>query len=438
MQPFTDSGDPLIAAFAVEPYGEELSVVLESGGGKVPGQVRSRNADYLPALRLLLDRLAERRAMITTAFVDSAPARTKPMSTRLLIDAPVQLGPKTDLDDLRGTLARNQRRVGKTDDSNQRKRIRLVVTVPGYETADGPRLAAELAGRGLTVPRLMAELASLEVDRIGLLWAIGRLAAGDGPLFALRDFRREVEELLRHFGSTSEHADWPLGRDSEIWQQRGSEPDAQVGFTAPAAALLANPVVRAEAIYVLRTEHLSEIADQAALLDRVGLVGVAEQAMIDMRTAFDSVSVVTLPSLPPDTLDKMTAAVRRVEQAELRKLVVGTDDTAQCALCGHTFPLRYLVAAHIKPRSQCTDEERRDLRNVAMAACSFGCDMLFELGYITVDEEGWIRTAEAMPDGRFADHVNLVGTRRCSAHRPETEPYFAWHRTNRFVNAAMS
>lgn len=438
VQPFTDSGVPLVAEFAVEPYGEELSVVLKSGGGKVPGRARSRNADYLPALCLLLNRLAERGAVITTAFVDSAPARTKPMSTRLLIDAPVQLGPKTDLDALRGTLTRNQRRVGKTDDSNQRKLIRLVVAVPGYEAADWSRLEAELAGRGLTVPTLMDELTSLEVDRIGLLWAIGRLAAGDGPLFDLRDFRREVEELLRQFGSTSEHADWRLESDSEIWQTRGSEPDAQVGFTAPAAALLANPVVRAEAIYVLRTERLSEIADQGALLERVGLAGVAEQAMTEIRTAFDSVSVVTLPSLPPDTLDKMTAAVRRVEQAELRKLVVGDADTAECALCGHTFPLRYLVAAHIKPRSQCTDEERRDLPNVAMAACSFGCDMLFELGYIMVDEDGWIRTAEAVPSGRFADHVNLVGTRRCLAHRSETEPYFAWHRANRFVNAAVS
>jgi hypothetical protein len=434
VQPFTDSGVPLIADFAVESYGEELSVVLESAGGKVARQDRSRNADYVPALRVLLGRLAERGAEINSAFVDSSRVANDPLSGRMLIDAPIQLGPSTDLGDLQGMLTRNQRRVGATDDGNRRKRIRLVVAVPGYGRDDQSRLAAELAGRGLTVSRLMEELGSLDVEPIRILWAIGRLAAGGGPLFALRDWRREVEELLRDFSAAvSEHALWRLDGDSAIWQTRGStETDAQVGFTAAAAALLANPVVRAEAIYVLRTELLSEIVDHAGLLERVGLAGKAEQAMIEIRTAFDSFTETTLPSLPPDTLDKMTAAVRRVEQAELRKLVVGSADTAECALCGDEFPLRYLVAAHIKPRSQCTDEERRDLRNVAMAACSFGCDMLFELGYITVDEDGWIRTAEAVPSGRFADHVNTLATRRCSAHRPETEPYFAWHRANRF------
>lgn len=461
MQPFTDSGDPLDADFAVESYGDELSMTFESASGRGKGRPVGRNLDYRAALSVLLDRLAKRSAVITSATVESAETVDLAFSERSLTDGPIKLGPDTDVKALRLRLTGAQgpigQKPGKRTDGNTTRRMRLVLEVPGYGPSDSGQLQRELAAQVITVPGLMRSLESLKVYRAGrkpalhkplaLLWALGRLSAGEGRLFDWPDFHKEVGDLLRDFGATAtpQYPFWHLGSDSTLWERHNmvgpptaADADARAGFTEDTGALLANPVVRAEAIHVLRTVHLSEIADHAELLERVGLAGEAEQAVIDMRTALDSVSVVTLPSLPPDTLDKMTAAVRRVEQAELRKLVVGDADTAECALCGHTFPLRYLVAAHIKPRSQCTDEERRDLPNVAMAACSFGCDMLFELGYIMVDEDGWIRTAEAVPSGRFADHVNLVGTRRCLAHRSETEPYFAWHRTNRFVNAAVS
>ena len=63
-------------------------------------------------------------------------------------------------------------------------------------------------------------------------------------------------------------------------------------------------------------------------------------------------------------------------------MLAGDRELADCALCGHQYPLRFLVAAHIKKRSICTDAERRDLRNVAMLVCTFGCDALYEAGWI--------------------------------------------------------
>ena len=33
----------------------------------------------------------------------------------------------------------------------------------------------------------------------------------------------------------------------------------------------------------------------------------------------------------------------------------------------------FLVAAHVKKRFLCSDDERRDLRHVAVLACTFGC-----------------------------------------------------------------
>ena len=41
--------------------------------------------------------------------------------------------------------------------------------------------------------------------------------------------------------------------------------------------------------------------------------------------------------------------------------------------------------SHIKKRRHCTNEEQVN-RNVVMPMCKFGCDELFERGYIYVEE----------------------------------------------------
>jgi hypothetical protein len=82
-------------------------------------------------------------------------------------------------------------------------------------------------------------------------------------------------------------------------------------------------------------------------------------------------------------LDSTASVKVRREQALLRSMLADGREQANCALCGHQYPLRFLVAAHIKKRSLCTDDERRDLRHVAMLACTFGCDALYDLTWLT-------------------------------------------------------
>lgn len=79
-------------------------------------------------------------------------------------------------------------------------------------------------------------------------------------------------------------------------------------------------------------------------------------------------------------------AYRREQAALKRRLLRGP--TGKCALCGNTLPVTFLVAAHIKKRARCNNEEKRDLANIAMLACTFGCDVLYEHGYITVQTGG--------------------------------------------------
>jgi hypothetical protein len=131
-------------------------------------------------------------------------------------------------------------------------------------------------------------------------------------------------------------------------------------------------------------------------------------------------------------LSRPVTAAQRGEQSALRQLLFGSATTAVCALCGEIYPVRFLVAAHIKMRSLCSDEERRDLANVAMPACQFGCDALFETGYISVDKDGKIVTAASEMDGLLADRLRRLNGRPCLSFTENSRRYFEWHHTTKF------
>ncbi|MET8759867.1 HNH endonuclease [Lentzea sp. NPDC004782] len=123
--------------------------------------------------------------------------------------------------------------------------------------------------------------------------------------------------------------------------------------------------------------------------------------------------------------------VRR-EQVKLRKILTGDGESACCAICGDRYPLELLVAAHIKKRSLCSEEERRDLFNVAMLACVLGCDALYEAGWITVSGAGYIQTADSLEPSALKSRLIALEGKRCTAHSAGSEQYFAWHRSTVF------
>jgi hypothetical protein len=131
-------------------------------------------------------------------------------------------------------------------------------------------------------------------------------------------------------------------------------------------------------------------------------------------------------------LDRYALAAGRGEQAELRQRLFGGRDEASCALCGEVYPVDLLGAVHIKPRAACTDDERRDLDNVVLAACLLGCDALYELGYLTVDATGHIMPADGPHAGAVAGRIGRLAGRRVDRHGAATAHYFAWHRDHRF------
>ncbi|MEX5271554.1 hypothetical protein [Kocuria sabuli] len=148
------------------------------------------------------------------------------------------------------------------------------------------------------------------------------------------------------------------------------------------------------------------------------------------------------PPLPPtpassrqmtwtsEEFDRAYLAKRRTEQAYLRQFLL-TGGSGQCALCARSFSKEFLIAAHIKKRSLCDDEEKADIPAVAMLACKFGCDELFERGMIVVAPDGHITKTKKLSDleaGQyFTEH--LSGRSVSNWHqRIDSHKYFIAHR----------
>ncbi len=402
-----DDGVELNAEFSVEADGPYLSVVLESAGGKTPGSARPRNHQYVPALTLLLRRLGDRRAVLVSALVASARVSAVPENERTLLPGPVELGSITDFEQLRLRITTAQGRVGlpagAAKEGNNRKRLRLRLDVPGYGPGDTGKLAADLAA----APS----------------WGLGSWPT--------------ARELLRSL----------IG---EQIQTVSGHPNMVLAIHGDMALVSTNRSPDG------RPVEISEVQQGLDRLKAHGSVRVSVEEL-GHRSAFVGAVLATLPgarfvenpatvtSGPPGglqagsdptfgVLDSVASVKVRKEQAQLRTLLAGNREQAACALCGHEYPMGFLVAAHVKKRSICSDDERRDLPHVAMLACVFGCDALYEAGWITVGPDGRVQTVppDDMPADRVREHLRHLAGQRCAAHSHASEPYFAWHRNTIF------
>ncbi len=118
--------------------------------------------------------------------------------------------------------------------------------------------------------------------------------------------------------------------------------------------------------------------------------------------------------------DRWTIGAIRTEQRFLRDQQLHVRGSS-CSLCGRTLPEELLIAAHIKPRSACSEKERMDTRNVSMLACLLGCDALYELGYVVVGARGIIEVGKPGPL-QGGDRVQDIVGRKMHCPRRQITP----------------
>ncbi|MFB9927036.1 hypothetical protein ACFORO_18950 [Amycolatopsis halotolerans] len=397
-----DKGNELNAGFSVVSDGGRLSLVMESAGGQGAGP-KPRNYQYNAALELLLKRLRDRKAVVVSGVVASRPTAHLSEDERSIVPAPIVLADERDIEQVRRQITRAQGKVGLKDgakEGNNQKRIELRLEVPGYGPDDAARLAAVLAE-----PAPDEVLQAKDLLR-GLTGETISTAAGEKN----RILKVDDESVLVGTDQSPEGQPVPLDQI-----QRGLDVLAGGG---------------ALEVSVEGLDH--ESAFVGGLLENLPHVSRVESPT---TLTLDISGAEPAADVHFGELDVKTQVKVRTEQTRLRRLLADGRVSAPCALCGDEFPLEFLVAAHVKKRAACTDDERRNLRDIAMLACGLGCDLLYEAGWVTVAETGRIQTVriDELPAGSLKLRMQHLAGRRCGAHREASEPYFAWHRSTTFL-----
>ncbi len=127
------------------------------------------------------------------------------------------------------------------------------------------------------------------------------------------------------------------------------------------------------------------------------------------------------------SLESEYQAKRRKEQAFLREILFGTYQEGECVICNKTYPVNFLVAAHIKKRSNCTEDEKRDFNNIVTSMCKLGCDDLYEKGYIGVQAGTVVRLKGSNVTSELIRNIDEVVGNECPAWNELTKGYFEWH-----------
>jgi hypothetical protein len=170
------------------------------------------------------------------------------------------------------------------------------------------------------------------------------------------------------------------------------------------------------------------------------LIEQGHRARIDDRVAGEPVQWI-VPATKPQfedvarisgELDREHTVLGRLEQSYLRLKLFGAEETASCSLCGRRLPVALLVAAHVKPRSECSRRERLDVENIVTSMCLLGCDALYERGLIAVSDGGQILASTAVSSSGLNHALRRFPGRMCKTWNSETAKYFNWHVERRF------
>ncbi len=127
-----------------------------------------------------------------------------------------------------------------------------------------------------------------------------------------------------------------------------------------------------------------------------------------------------------DDLDTKALTNARKEQGFLRRILFGDKPTNSCVICGKEYPITFLVAAHIKKRKECSTQERLDAKYIVASMCKFGCDELYEKGYIVV-MEGKVQLGKPTDSQNVNGHLSSLLGNPCPAFNENTKKYFEWH-----------
>jgi len=166
------------------------------------------------------------------------------------------------------------------------------------------------------------------------------------------------------------------------------------------------------------------------VLDEIKSQNVADKFNLESQTFYPEVSSKVVAQFKAsDDLDQTASVTVRKEQAALRRTLFQNRLNGTCCICLEQLPVSFLWASHLKKRSLCCTEEKLDFQNVAAPMCKFGCDELYEKGYIGVQNGTIVEVKHGCQTSFINNYISKVIGNECNAWSRDSKKYFDWHYT---------
>lgn len=410
-------GDALInAEFTLSVLdSRHFELTLESSGGAADGP-EFRNREYTRGLREILARLSTLGVLLDDCQVMSTRTRTLPEVERRVVPTapfsyPIHLTASMDFESLRKALTRPQpsiaSRAKQGSGGNNTKRITMWFS-SRQDGVSRESLVTALSAVPSGGPRSRRSDIALGVTR-------------EAVVSALAEFRKLGPDAFHDKFGTERAARFVI-----------AEPDG-TEFDAKAVLYAARKLSGLDG---LNSDFRGNARTVQEPLQRLGFIVECSSSGEDGETdtsdvtglVSSEVAIAAARDFLGATDGRAQVLVRR-EQRILRRALGLTGESGSCAICGNTYPSRLLVAAHIRRRSDCTEEERRDIPAIAMIACTLGCDALFEHGYLVIGADGRVEaTSKALAKPALSEVVaSRVGNLVAEPGHP-SRGYFEAHR----------
>jgi hypothetical protein len=209
-------------------------------------------------------------------------------------------------------------------------------------------------------------------------------ATGDVvSIIAERDNLTEVESAVVEYMKTNKVIDYPA-ISSHL---------KSLGYEKP---LIDKTVFKSPLIHVDKSEGRYHYKFQ--------LIGSLDAQLPEKPSVYEEFRQRLLKASSEGTDGTSEIATRR-EHYILKDWLFREKKSEQCAICGKTYSVKSLVTAHKKRRADCSENERTD-PHIVMPLCSFGCDYLYEKGFVYI-EDGIIKDS-GLVDVEYFDELSVI------------------------------
>jgi very-short-patch-repair endonuclease len=127
-----------------------------------------------------------------------------------------------------------------------------------------------------------------------------------------------------------------------------------------------------------------------------------------------------------EATERIVSSNARLEQSWLRRQLFSNNTIFDCACCKKRLNVDLLVTAHIKPRKDCSREEKLESK-IVFPLCKLGCDELFEKGVLVVVDGKFQFNDSQRLTKDVKEHALKLDGQVCDYYDKDTEKYFKHH-----------